>query len=78
MYLFPDKVDSGLKEGQEWPHPDYKIVAENCCLGNPNINTMTKMYEVVQCILQIPQEDIRLATKEDLINKYDCSNYWFY
>lgn len=78
MYLFPDMVDIGLKKDQSWPHEDYKTVAENCCLGNPNINTADKLSEVVQCILKVPPEDIRKVTKEDFIEKYDCSNYWFF
>lgn len=76
MYAFPEMVNLGLNKGQDWPHEDYKTVACKVCLGNSNINSASILHEIVQAILKIPQDQIRTFTLKDLVEKYDCYNYW--
>lgn len=66
MYGFPEMIDMGLKDGQEWPSEVYKVVAQNLLIGNPNINTRDKLTEGVQNVLKIPETEIKTITVNDL------------
>lgn len=66
MYIIPEMINMGLKEGQEWPNEAYKIVAQNILLGNPRVNTRDVLNDGVQKILSIPEDKIKTVTFSDL------------
>ena len=69
MYIFPEMIDMGLQEGQEWPTEYHKIVAQNVLLCNETITTRDALTQGVQNILKIPEDKIKTITFEDL-SKY--------
>lgn len=72
MYLIDDMVDMGLKDGQEWPSPEHRIVAANIVLGNPLVRDRGALNEVVQKVCDIPASDIKSVTYAQL-PKYGLS-----
>ena len=58
-------IEMGLMDGQEWPTPDHKVVAQNLALCNPQITNKDRLIEIVQSVIKIPKERIRLVTYED-------------
>lgn len=66
MYGFPEMINMGLKNDQEWPSEAYQVVAVNLLICNPNINTIDKLTEGVQKVLNIPEDKIKTITMNDL------------
>lgn len=70
MYIMPEMIELGLEEGQKWPNETYKIVAQSVGLCNPHIATRGKLMDVVQAILKIPQDKIKIVTLADLMSQF--------
>jgi hypothetical protein len=66
MYMFPEMINMGLKEGQEWPNEVYKEVAKCVLLCNPRVTTRDVLNEGVQKILSIPEDKIKTVTYAEL------------
>lgn len=67
MYVIPSMIDMGLKEGQVWPENEaYKIVASNLALQNPLVTNRDTLTNIVQCVLKIPENEIKTITLADL------------
>ena len=66
MYIFPEMIDMGLNEDQEWPNEIYKMVSQNILLCNPMITTRDALTNGVQKVLLIPDDKIREITFADL------------
>jgi len=66
MYVFPEMIDMGLDEGQEWPNEIYKMVAQSILLCNPMITSRDDLTNGVQKVLLIPDDKIREITFADL------------
>lgn len=69
MYIVPDMIDLGLEEGQTWPSPVHKEVAQAIALTNPNVNTRDTLMAIVKVVNQIPQNKIEKITYNQLIRK---------
>lgn len=74
MYMIPNMIDMGLKEGEEWPTQVHKEVAMSVLLCNPSINTKDKLTEGVSKILKIPNDVIKTVTINDLPKYGFCLN----
>lgn len=61
MYAFPDMIDMGLHEGQVWPSEAHMKVAQVLAIGNGLVDSRDKMTEVVQAVIAIPEDRIKLA-----------------
>jgi hypothetical protein len=70
MYMLPDMIYLGLKDGESFPNDDYKQVA--CAIGlcNDRINTRSELQEIVRAINLVPLDEIRTVTLIDLATKY--------
>ena len=69
MYIFPDMIDMGLKDGQEWPEDEaYRKVAQHLLLQNSLVFDLSTLIEGVQWVLDIPAERIRNITLNDILN----------
>lgn len=71
MYIFPEMINLGLKEEEDWTSEDHKKVASTVLLGNSNINTRDRLTDAVGKINKIPMEEIKLVTIDDLMKKYE-------
>lgn len=69
MYVFDEFIDLGLKEGEEWSSEDHRIVAQKILLCNPKINNRSLLVEGVSIINQIPSDQIKQVTVENLWKK---------
>lgn len=70
MYMFPNMIDLGLKEDQEWPNEVYKVVAQRVLLCNPLVTTRDALTNGVQKILSIPDDKIETVSVNDLVSDY--------
>jgi hypothetical protein len=59
-------IDLGLENFEKWPSQDHKIVAQNVCLCNPRINSRNKLMEVCSVIIRIPNDKIRIITRNQI------------
>lgn len=67
MYIFPEMIEMGLKEGEKWSSEDHREVAMTVCLCNPLITSRDDLQHNVGIINSISQENIRTVTGADLI-----------
>ena len=72
MYIYEEMIDLGLKEGQTWPSDEHKHVAITIGLGNSNVTTKDKLIEIVQSVLKVPQERIKLVRYNELVAEFGC------
>lgn len=69
-YLLPEFVEDARKAvGMDWPTEDHQIVAENACLGNPDICTMDSLQDTVRRVINIPAGKIRTVTMNELMGR---------
>ena len=66
MYIFPEMIDMGLEEKQEWPNKAFREVAKNILLCNPRVTTRDALNQGVQKVLSIPEDEIKTVTFADL------------
>jgi len=76
MYAFPEMIDMGLQEGQKWTSSAHKQVASSIGLCNSNVTTRDCLTDIVQSILKVPQERIKLITIRELYNEFGCPQVW--
>ncbi len=76
MYAFPEMINIGLKEGQEFPSEDHKTVAQNIGLCNSNVHDATTLTEIVQSVIRVPADRIRTVTILELFEEFDCPEVW--
>lgn len=62
MYIFPEMIDMGLAEGQTWPSPEHRVVAQNLGLCNPDVRERDRLTEICQGVIKIPQDRIKTVT----------------
>ena len=62
MYAFPEMIDMGLKEGQQWPSEIHRAVAQNLALYNPDVRTRDHLTDIVQKIITVPMDRIKMLT----------------
>jgi hypothetical protein len=62
----------GLKDDQEFPTPAHLNICENIILGNSQITTRDQLTEVVQIVIAIPNDRIKIITYEDMVNEFNC------
>ena len=69
MYCIPEMITNfGLEEGQQWKSDVHRTVAENVCIGRPNINTRSKLMEAVAWINSQDEDFLRTATVGNLVD----------
>lgn len=66
MYMMESMIEMGLQKGEKWTSDDHRTVAVNACIGNPNINRMQILQDNIKIINQVPQDQIRQVTAEQL------------
>ena len=66
MYAIPDMIDMGLKDGQTWPSDAHRLVAQRLGLCNPLVKTRDALNDVVQKVITIPADKIKVVTIADL------------
>lgn len=71
MYMFPEMVNMGLHEGQEFPSDDHRVVATTLCIGVPGLDNKDDLTTIVQSVLKVPQDRIRTVTIDQLKMEYD-------
>lgn len=76
MYAFPDMINIGLKEGQEFPSDDHRQVAQNIGLCNRNVFDADTLTEIVQSVIKVPADRIRTVTLIELCDEFDCPRVW--
>ncbi len=62
MYIFPEMIELGLLDGQEWPSKEHKTVAQNLALCNSQVTTKDHLIDICQAIIKIPNDRIRTIT----------------
>lgn len=72
MYMFEDMINMGLKEGQEFPSEDHKVVAIKVAICNPKVTQRDILMDVVDAVCKVPQEKIQEVTYRQLIEEYNC------
>lgn len=65
MYIFPDMIDMGLKDGQSWPSDAHRVVASRLGLSNSRVTTRDALTELCQAVIAIPQDRIETVTHND-------------
>ncbi len=70
MYILPEFLEYGLKDGQIWPSDIHKTVAGVVALCNPNVTTRDRLNEVVQSILKVPLNRIEGITYPQLVSEF--------
>lgn len=70
MYIFPEMIQLGLSDGQRWPSPAHKKVAQTVCLCNPRVRSRDTLQNMVEKINAIPKDKIKLVTLGDLARVY--------
>lgn len=68
MYIFPEMINMGLNEGQQWPSETHKNVARNLLLCNRLVFTRDLLTDGVQWILSKPVEFWETATLDDVLH----------
>jgi len=63
-------IDLGLLEGQKWPSPVYKNVAQLLGLCNRRVTNRDSLIELVQAVLAIPEDRIALVSISDCRDTY--------
>ena len=76
MYIFPELINLGLKDGQEFPSDDHKKVAMSVGLQNASVTNRDILTEIVQAVVKVPSERIRKVTLDDLANEFGCPRVW--
>lgn len=66
MYIFPEMINMGLKEGEEWTSETHKIVAQRVLLMNPRITQRDHLVDGVSIINNLEDEQIVKITLEQL------------
>ena len=67
MYGFEEMIEMGLREGETWKSDAHRVVAVNMLILNPRITTRDLLMEGVSVINQIPDDQIRKVTVNDLV-----------
>jgi len=78
MYIFPNMIEMGLKEGKTWPSHDHKQIASTIGLCNPNVTTMDTLQAVVTAVCAVPQERIRRVSYKELVDEFDLPDVQIY
>ena len=76
MYIFPEMINMGLNKGQDWPSPEHKQVASALGLENSYVTTRDTLTEIVQSVLRVPADRIKLVTADDLATEFRCPVVW--
>jgi hypothetical protein len=67
MYIFPDMIDMGLKDGQKWPSEEHKTVAQALLLCNSQVFERDILTEGVQWVMRFSEEKLKTLTMQDVI-----------
>jgi len=76
MYALSEMINLGLKEGQDWPSPEYKMVASVIGLRNRNVTNRDCLIDIVQSVLKVSQERIKSITPDQLYEEFGCPQVW--
>lgn len=70
MYMIPDMIDMGLRDGQKWPTKEHRAVAQVLFLANSQVTTKDQLMEAVSSILVIPANRIRTVTADEIVDEF--------
>ena len=70
MYILPDMIEIGLKDGEEFNSEDHRFVAVSFGIANPQVTTKDQLIDIVQAVQRVPQNKIKKVSMVDLRKKY--------
>lgn len=71
MYLLPDMIDMGLKDGERFKSEDHRTVCINIVIGRPGLDHLDQMVDVVSAVNAIPTNRIKTVTLEDCKKEFN-------
>ena len=66
MYMFPDMIDLGLADDEEWASDAHRVVASNAFLCNPNITNRDDLMHNCGIVNKISMLRIKKVTFQKL------------
>ena len=67
MYMFPEMIDMGLQENQDWPSSSHRIVAQKLLLCNPRVFTRQALMDYCSIINKLTKEEVEKLTIEEAV-----------
>jgi len=75
MYCFKEMIAMGP---QEWSNPFTRTRegAATIAIGNPFVTSKDAMIDIVQSVLKVPSDRIKLVTLMSLLMSFGCPVVW--